>query len=254
MLASVGIGSAKVDTVLEKSAYYPGEEVRGVVRIKGGSVEQHVEGIQLSVMTTYVQEVNDSRINKNAEINSIRVSQPQTIGVEEFKEIPFAFTLPLNTPLTIGRTPVWIKTTADIQSALDPSDADHIQVSPSPYQQVVLDAIDNLGFRLKNGESLYAPRMRAALPFVQEFEWIPTSGRYRGRLDELELVFLNNRPDGVDLLLQIDRKATGFMSMLAESLDVDESFVRVSFNAGELKAGYSKIADILDSIISKHSH
>lgn len=254
MLASVGIGSAKVDTVLEKSSYYPGEEVRGVVRIQGGSIEQKVDGILLSVMTTYLQEMNDTKIHKNSEISSIRVSQPLTIGVEEFKEIPFSFVLPGNTPLTLGRTPVWIKTAADIQSAVDPTDADHIQVEPSDHQQTVLDAIDTLGFRLKNAESLYAPRMRAALPFVQEFEWVPTSGRYRGRLDELELIFLNNRPDGVDLLLQIDRKATGFMSMLAESMDADESFVRLSLNANELNAGYSRIADILDSVISKYSH
>ncbi|MGE7055864.1 sporulation protein, partial [Paenibacillus glucanolyticus] len=30
MLASVGIGAAQIDTHLEKSSYYPGEEVRGV--------------------------------------------------------------------------------------------------------------------------------------------------------------------------------------------------------------------------------
>lgn len=35
MLASVGIGSAKVDTVLEKVTYMPGEVVRGAVRIQG---------------------------------------------------------------------------------------------------------------------------------------------------------------------------------------------------------------------------
>lgn len=254
MLASVGIGSAKVDTVLEKSSYYPGEVIRGVIRIQGGSVEQQIDGINLTVMTTYTQEIDDSKFNKNGEVARFQVSQPQSIGVQEFKEIPFSVTLPGNTPLTIGRSPVWIKTDADIQSAVDPTDADHIQVTPSVFQKTVMDAVDSLGFRLKNIESLYAPRMRAALPFIQEQEWVPTGGRYRGKLDELEVVFLNVRQDGVDLLLQIDRKASGWLGRLAESMDVDESFVRVSLNANDLNAGHSRVADILDSIISKHSH
>ncbi len=253
VLASIGIGSAKVDTVLEKSSYYPGEEIRGVVRIQGGSVEQQLDGIQLSVMTTYLREVNDSKIHQSAEISVIRIAQPQTIAIQEFKEIPFSFLLPRNTPLTLGRVSVWIKTAADIQSAVDPSDEDRIQVAPSALQKTVLDAVNSLGFRLRDAESVYAPRMRASLPFVQEFEWVPTGGRYRGRLDELELIFLDIRPDGVDLLLQIDRKASGMLGMFAEALDADERFVRLTLNANDLNAGYSRVADILDSVISRHS-
>ncbi|RED63820.1 sporulation protein [Cohnella lupini] len=253
VLASIGIGSAKVDTVLEKSSYFPGEEIRGVVRIQGGSVEQQVDGIRLSVMTTYLREMNDSKIHQNAQISSIRVSQPQLIAVQELKEIPFSFVLPWNTPLTMGRTPVWIKTEVDIQSAVDPSDEDRIQISPTAHQRTVLQAIENLGFGLRDAETLYAPRMRQSLPFVQEFEWVPTGGRYRGRLDELELIFLDVRPDGADLLLQIDRKASGMMGMFAEALDADEKFVRISLTANDLNAGAHKVAGIIDSVVAKYS-
>jgi sporulation-control protein len=38
ILASVGIGGAKVDTRLEDSRYFAGNEVRGVVYIQGGSL------------------------------------------------------------------------------------------------------------------------------------------------------------------------------------------------------------------------
>ncbi len=37
-LASVGIGSAKVDTVLEKDEYIVGEEIVGKVHITGGQL------------------------------------------------------------------------------------------------------------------------------------------------------------------------------------------------------------------------
>lgn len=42
-LASVGIGSAKIDTKLEKEVLVQGEEVRGVVIVKGGNVEQEID-------------------------------------------------------------------------------------------------------------------------------------------------------------------------------------------------------------------
>jgi len=252
MLASVGIGSAKVDTVLEKAAYYPGEVVRGAVRIQGGSVEQRLDGIELSVMTTYLQELNDSKIYKNAEISSVRVSQPQTIAPQEYKEIPFSFELPGITPLTVGRAPVWIKTRADIQSAVDPSDEDRIQVMPNAYQRTVLEAVESIGFRLREAELVHAPRLRTPLPFVQEFEYVPIGGRYRGKLDEVELVFLSVRPDGVDLLLQIDRKARGFLGHFAESLGTDESYVRLSLGAGDLNAGSSRVASAIDSVIMRY--
>ena len=52
MLASVGIGSAKVDTKLEKSSYEAGEQIKGEVEIYGGNVEQQVNAIYLTIYTT----------------------------------------------------------------------------------------------------------------------------------------------------------------------------------------------------------
>ena len=253
MLASVGIGAAKLDTVLEKSSYCPGEEVRGVVRIYGGSVEQQVDALLLSVMTTYLREVNDSKLQQTAELSRVNVSRPQVVKPNENKEIPFSFQLPLQTPLTLGRTPVWIKTAADIQSAVDPTDEDRIHVVPTLHQKTVLDAIDYLGFRLRETESIYAPRLGGSLPFVQELEWVPVSGRYRGRLDELELVFLRNQPGGLDLLLQVDRRATSMFGLFAEAMDMDETFLRVSLSANDLNGGYEHVAGILDNAIARYS-
>lgn len=42
LAASAGIGAAKVETILEKDAYYPGEEVRGTVHVKGGKIAQDI--------------------------------------------------------------------------------------------------------------------------------------------------------------------------------------------------------------------
>jgi sporulation-control protein len=50
LLLSIGVGAATVDTRLKRDELVPGEEVRGVVEVKGGS-EQEVNGIRLEVQT-----------------------------------------------------------------------------------------------------------------------------------------------------------------------------------------------------------
>ncbi|PRX66993.1 SpoOM protein [Cohnella sp. SGD-V74] len=157
------------------------------------------------------------------------------------------------TPLTIARASVWIKTKADIQAALDPSDEDRIQVFPSASQRLVLEAIESLGFRMRQTETVYSPKLKGSLPFVQELEFVPIGGRYRGRLEELEIVFLNACPEEIELLLQIDRKASGILGRFAESSDIDESFVRVTLGANDLSDDIACVAETLDSILIKYT-
>lgn len=255
MMASVGIGAAKLDTLLEKSAYCPGEEIRGVVRIQGGAVAQRIEGIDLSIMTTYLKEVNDSKIPQNVQLGTVRVTPPIDVGPNAALELPFAFYLAPNTPLSIGRSSVWIKTTADIRSAVDPTDNDRIEVLPTPAMRAVMQAIELLGFRMREAETLYAPRLGGPhSPFVQEFEFVPYSGNYRGRLDELEVVFLRNSPSELELLLQIDRKATSLFGMFAEAMDMDETFVKVRITAADAQRGPQHVASLLDQIIIRYAH
>lgn len=253
MLAGIGIGSAKADTLLERASYRPGEPVRGIVRVQGGQVAQRIDRIYLSLMTYFIREVNDSKVTQSAAISKISVSEPFEIGPGELREVPFAFALPVRTPLTMGRGAVWLKTSVDIEAALDPTDEDRIEVLPHPYMETVLTAIRDIGFRLRNAETMYAPRLGGALPFVQEFEWVPT-GSYRGRLDEVELVFLNVGEAGVELLLQIDRRARGdLFSVFAEAMDMDESFVRLTLSAADLSSGPARVAGILNGVISRYA-
>jgi sporulation-control protein len=252
MLASIGIGSAKADTLLERSAYRPGDEVRGVVRIKGGQVAQRLDRIYLSLMTYYVREINDQKVNQSTSLMKIAVSEPMEIRPNEERDIPFAFDLPARTPLTMGRTAVWIKTTVDIEAAVDPTDEDRIVVEPNPYMETVFSAFEQIGFRLRNAETIYAPRFGGSVPFVQEFEWTPT-GAYRGKLDEVELVFLDTDESGVEMFLQVDRKARDLFGMFAEAMDTDESFVRIEIGANDLRQGPSRVADLLNQTISKYA-
>lgn len=250
LFSSIGIGSARVDTKLTTDQLRAGEKVTGVVEIVGGNMEQQIDAIYLSLMTTYIKESNDRKINKQAIIEKIKIVEPFMIGSNARREVPFSIVLPLDTPATLGRTKVWIHTGLDIKNAIDPSDKDYISVSPSPLAAGVLNAIYDLGFSLRKVDCEAAPyRLRRRLPFVQEFEFVPTSGSYRGRLDEVEVMFFPQSEHKLEIIMQVDRRARGLSSLLAEAMDMDETFVNFTVTTDDLSNLKSKI----NQLISRYS-
>ncbi|MNW64665.1 Sporulation-control protein spo0M [compost metagenome] len=113
--------------------------------------------------------------------------------------------------------------------------------------------IRKLGFRLREVSCEYAPHYgkKNGLSFVQEFEFLP-SNQFRGQLDELEIMFYPSE-HGVELLLQIDRRARGLSGLFAEALDADESFVKLHFDHNNLAAGTDYIADQLLAAIRRYA-
>lgn len=251
MFASMGVGSAKVDLMLYQDTIQAGGMVNGVVRIAGGQVTQQIDDVYAYVMTKYIRERNDAKMLENGVIAKFLLAGKFTLEARQIHEFPVSFQLPAITPATMERTPVWIQTGLDINNAIDPTDQDYIKVLPHPHSSVVLQAVNRLGFRLREVSCEYAPRYaRGGMSFVQEFEFVPTTN-YRNQLDELEIIFY---PDerGVELLLQIDRKSRGFFGALAEAMDVDESFVHVRFEQQHLAQGVDYIANELNNFIFRY--
>ncbi|MCH6268127.1 MULTISPECIES: sporulation protein [Neobacillus] len=246
MFASVGIGAATVDTKLEKDTYMPGETVKGVVEIKGGKVDQQIDEIYLALNTTYLKESDDRKYTVTATIDRFRITTPFTINVNEKREIPFTFQLPYDTPLSIGRSKVWVSTGLDIKGAVDPGDKDYLKVVPNPLMSAVFDAVDSLGFRIREADCEEAPRrLRGRLPFVQEFEFVPVSGSFRGRLDELEVVFFPAGNGGLDLMFQVDRKARGLSGLFSEALGTDETNVRMTVTNSDIPSLRQQIQNVI---------
>ncbi|WP_046173649.1 sporulation protein [Domibacillus indicus] len=242
-LASIGIGNAKVDTKLEKARYTAGEMMRGIVEVKGGNVEQQVDSIYVSVMTTYERETDDRKVTDEAVVIKEKLNEPFTIQAGEVREFPLEMTLPHETPVTQGKTRVWVATGLDIKQAVDPSDKDYIDVQPTVIAEEVLDAVRSLGFRLREVECQHARLTR--YPFVQEFEFIPVTGAYAGRLDELEVTFLEQSKDEVNVLLQVDRRARGLGGFLSEAMGTDETNVRLRIKRTELSGVRTRIDETI---------
>jgi sporulation-control protein len=242
VFASVGIGSAAVDTKLEKDTYMPGETVNGVVEIKGGKIDQQVDEIYLTLNTTYLRESDDKKYTVTAAIEKFRLTTPFVICANEKKDIPFSFQLPLDTPLSIGRSKIWVTTGLDIKGGVDPSDKDYLKIVPNQLMSAVFNAIDNLGFRIREADCEEAPRrLRGRLPFVQEFEFVPIAGLFRGRLDELEVVFFPSGNGMLDIMFQVDRRARGLSGLFSEAMGADETNVRLSVSNADIPNLQQKI-------------
>ena len=247
MLASLGIGNAKVDTKLDRNRLTAGDVVSGVVEVVGGNVEQQIDTIYLTLYTTYIKEMNDSKYTDKAAIARFTVSEPFVIGAGEKRSIPFNFNLPYTTPMTAGQTQIWVQTELDIKMAVDPTDKDFIEVLPSDLAARVLDAVRGLGFRLYNSDCEKAPmRIATPHPFIQEFEFRATDSFYRSRLDELEVTFTNQSDNHIEVLLQIDRRARGLGSLLSEALDMDETFVRLAFTRNDIHNAQAVLKQTID--------
>jgi sporulation-control protein len=250
MLASVGIGAAQVDTVLERDQYTAGEQVQGVVKIKGGNVEQQIDSIYLTLSTTYTRESDDKKVTSTYALDRFQITNPILIGPGEAKEVPFSFVLPIDTPITFGMKKVWIHTGLDIKNSVDPGDTDYIQVLPSPLISSILDSVQNIGFRLRQVEcEEVSHRYRKRYPFAQQLEFIPVSGPYYRKLDELELFLFPLSETSVELLIEIDRKAQGLAGLFSEALDMDETVVRMTVSAHDV----SSFAGRLESLLAKYS-
>ena len=234
LLSSVGIGAAKVDTQLTKNKYAAGEELEGAVVIQGGNAEQQIDEIYLSLMSTYTRTVDDKKVNDTALLEKYKLMDSFMISPNETKRIPFRFALPYDVPATKGKTKVWVQTGLDIKMAVDPQDRDYIHVETHPLVESFLQAVKELGFRLREVECEEAPRsIRRRYPFVQEYEFEPTSGMFAGRLDELEAVFFVSEGQ-VEVVLQVDRKARGFGGFLSEAMNTDETVVKFSYGPQDI--------------------
>lgn len=225
ILASFGIGAAKVDARLTSNSVLAGEVLTGEVYIQGGSVEQSITQIYMYLFTYYHREVNNNDTLHKEVLASYRVSDTLLINPGEKKILPFQLKVPYHTPISIGTQKVYLGTGLDIERAIDPKDLDPVQVSPDPLMSDLIRQVESLGFThsYDSGICKHVKHIHRAVPFVQEFEFKPT-GIYCTQLDELELIF-DVHEEGIDVLMQVDKKARGLKGMFEEVMELDEKYI-----------------------------
>ncbi len=223
LLAKVGIGNAKVDTVLEEMTVRQGDVLVGTVHIHGGKVDQDINHVTISVMTmaqgTREVDGEEEDYTTAKPVGSLRIDQPMKVEAGQSYEIPFTFKLPAETPITSiaagkNQSKVWVYTDLDIESGLDSADRDYLTVEPHPAVALMLDKFVQNGFEFKKVDVevgyLNTPSFSSSSGVYQEVEMRPSGGFswHNRSINEVELSFIVEE-DVVHLLVEVDRSFSG---------------------------------------------
>ncbi|MGR5555748.1 sporulation protein [Vibrio fortis] len=207
----VGIGGAKIDTVLDSAVVTQGENVSGKVVIMGGNTDQIIDKLQILVYTQVKKKCDedDSIYFEKEAFQLHEIQGPIKVEAEYEYDVEFSFCLHGEAPITsINPTGenschVWLETSADIPMAVDPSDTDYLVVSPCEHVKSILNYLTNeAGYTIakadvENGTAT-APEFQTSTGFYQEIE-LKKDGK------ELELTFmLSVESQALGCLLEVD--------------------------------------------------
>lgn len=261
LLTSVGIGGAKVDTVISNPDVKIGEDIEGVVNIIGGSVEQNINKVEIELKTEYVKLVEKEIEGKEekeiheelwkATLATLVVDSDIVIGANEKKEISFTFRIPDYAPISLDRKIVWLQTSLDIPLALDPEDRDYINVVPNDSMAIILDAlIRGLGLKTIEVENSAGYVRGRQGEFLQEFKFVPQSA-LSDILDEVIISFLPN-PEGIEIFAQMDRKVRDFKSLVEEVSGLDEKSILFNISHEDVEKGSEYVAQVIKLTIEEN--
>lgn len=127
--SSIGIGSVKVDTVLQNQKAKPGETIKGNIVIRGGQADEPIEKINVLLYLQYKEVHKDSDFSwHDKHIEKLTINMNRDIKAREEESIPFILKIPADSPKTGEKHKWFIQTTVFIHQAIDPKDEDEILI------------------------------------------------------------------------------------------------------------------------------
>jgi sporulation-control protein len=129
LLSSIGIGNAKVDTIVHNPSVKTGEKIKGEVQIRGGVSAQVIDEIVLLLYVQYREDKEDSDFTHHVkELSETRLEKIGTIQAGEERKIPFSIEIDKDHPKTDSKYETFLRTTLMVSQAVDPKDEDTIDV------------------------------------------------------------------------------------------------------------------------------
>lgn len=147
ILSSIGIGSAKVNTVLLEKKIERGKEIRGEVHIFGGKTEQKISKIYIHIDSEFHKDDDDTTEFREVTepILEIQITDMIDIKPLEEKVIPFSFFLPYYVPVTFGNQKITIQTEMYINFINHPVE-DHDFIVSDQWITAILNYLTERGY------------------------------------------------------------------------------------------------------------
>jgi sporulation-control protein len=217
LFASVGASEAKIDTVLLTEKLVPGHNFSVQINIKGGSVDQNLEGLKLTLMCQSDYEDQDYDVDEyegreNIVLQSWDIDVANIIHANGDICDEYELTLHPEAPITanignLNHSRVWIETGLKITSGADASDRDYVDIYPTPTQEAFINAMLETGYHLtkidiESGD-ISNDEFSSDFDCYQEFEFRLDSGGFFG-INEVELSFVDDG-ENTGVLVQVDR-------------------------------------------------
>ncbi|GBF33503.1 sporulation-control protein [Desulfocucumis palustris] len=177
LMASLGVGSSKVNLVLDKEQYHIGEPLKGRIIVEGGNVDQEINTLDVDLVMKF--NIRGKQFSKTVE--TIKVARNFYVKAKETREVPFEHYLPFHYPVSKGSVAYYLLTRMDIARAVDTGDTDAFTVMPGKDMALIMDALSALGFREKIGSGKIEK-------YGQEFDYYPT-GLFEDKLKGLGVKF-----------------------------------------------------------------
>ncbi|SFJ41339.1 sporulation protein [Thermoflavimicrobium dichotomicum] len=203
VVATVLMGSAKADTLLEKTQFRQGEVIKGYINLEGGLCEQIVRGMNISLVVE-----NRLGSKKTQTIwQKVQVCEQVCLTPKESRILPFSIQVPEMMPISFAnRFSVYLKTQLYIHQSCTFRDDDVIEILPHPYVETVFQVLTRMGFPLIWMNTNWMD-YSLDCPFYQEYKFgIPYP--YHFYLSEFAITYLGNG----DFILQVDKRVKGLMT------------------------------------------
>jgi len=190
LMASFGVGIAKVNLELDKQQYRIGETVKCKAVIKGGNVDQKVNSLDIDIVMKFnIRGKDFSRV-----VKTLNVAQNFFVKEKKTVEFPVEHYLPADYPISKGSLSYHLVTKMNIARSSDTGDTDNLVVLPCREMDLVIEAFDILGFKEKIGSGRIERH-------GQEFTYYPTAS-FGDQIRELGLKFFSEN-NSIKLFLEL---------------------------------------------------
>ncbi|WP_141433251.1 sporulation protein [Bacillus sp. 03113] len=122
-MCQLGIGSAKVDLIIEKSGYISGDIVKGEILIQGGTIEQKMNRIECDLVVSNQLEKTEKTI-----VTTKTILSAKEIQSDEKTKFTFECHLPEDLAPSSKVISYHFKTTLFFEKGVESLDFDPIQI------------------------------------------------------------------------------------------------------------------------------